>query len=234
MLGDLVSYNSIRNSGATAITTIVAMILLLVGIVIVYAIIMYIPDLAEQLWEIITGTGADDLEEEPVEQTPIVYNLADAVTCAYYRCEYGCNSEEIEDVYVETGTGMKSCKYEYCAPFSGDDGKACTNSETVGPIRVALLEEQSLYVDELSFADCLGWSQPIWHEEKYSFVGGDRAVVFVHVYTISEFIGENACETEDSFNVFYEQLLLKTGSYNIYSSDFSDVGGGVYVLVASE
>jgi hypothetical protein len=133
----IAEHEKIGNIGKLEIK-VVAIFLIVIALIIVVSSIFQenIIAYAKTLVDIALGKDEDSLVVEDS-------NLENAIMCVYYRCKEGCNSNKIRNLEIETASGKKNCKEDFCDPFEYD-GKVCGKVALEQRVEVLLPETTKL------------------------------------------------------------------------------------------
>ncbi len=186
------------------------LVFLFLGIVIfafgIYLAIFYAPGLVDAATRIFYALGIPGENGEGNGEWASGEEMVEAIKCSYYRCTEGCD-------YVNAMTWQHltdaNCP---CSEWYDETAKVCDDQAKGHPVKVQVIEETAVYMNEIEFTDCL-----MSQVDYTNVLGGDRIVVIVDKDDVEQEIGKGICRGLHMIGDNYESLVIKPGTYYVWS-----------------
>ena len=165
--------------------------------------------------------------------------LQNAIQCAYNRCVYGCNSNQVKNLKYSVSGNFFDCT-QFCKPEWTDtgtiDGNICDDNAKAHPVtaRVGSDSGEKISMDKLSFAVCILQSDACTSTTSYNYFSN---VVYVDKNIALANSGKvTTCPIklpQVGGILGYSSIVINQGTYNIWTSSHTQVSGGQAILVCS-
>jgi hypothetical protein len=184
-------------------------LLIIIVILVVFLMFKYIPQGFANLWNQLLGIKTEGLK---------AYSLDAAISCSYYRCIEGCNSDGVKNSNVVAYGEDFNCSRDFCKlEWQDSGGKICDDNAKSHPVVVSM-EEGMLSKEDLDFAKCIfevekpgEWAVP-------DFVTIDKAIK-------KNILEEEACGVEGvAGGTGIKKANIGSGTYYIWT--YSKAWGG--------
>jgi hypothetical protein len=146
--------------------------------------------------------------------------LQKAIQCSYYRCIYGCSSDQVKQVQYSFGGVSFDCS-QFCKPEYTDtktaDGKVCDDNSKNNPVTAEVVSSngEKISIDKLGFSPCMVESDTCGGQS------GGAPFIFVQKSAITENTETTIqCGTQlkPVQNTAFNTAVMNQGKYQIWTT----------------